>query len=48
VWILTGIEPDHHDDGSRLGESNPRPIHYRSANARRSLHTCNPLLRQAS
>lgn len=30
VWVLTGREPSSPDpdDGSRLGESNPRPIHY--------------------
>lgn len=48
VWVLTGIEPAPPDNGSRLGESNSRPIHYRTANERRSLHTCNPLLRRAS
>jgi transcriptional regulator with XRE-family HTH domain len=48
VWVLTGYEPAPPDDGSRLGESNSRPIHYRTQTARRSVHTSCQLLRRAS
>jgi hypothetical protein len=48
IWILTGREQVPPDDGSRLGESNSRPIHYRSPTARRSVHTSCQLLRRAS
>ncbi|ACI06248.1 immunity repressor [Mycobacterium phage BIB8] len=30
VWLMTGVNPLPPNDGSRLGESNPRPIHYQT------------------
>lgn len=48
VWILTGIEPDQYKDGSRLGESNSRPIHYKTLTAERTSQVPFELLRKAS
>ena len=47
VWVLTGREllPD---DGSRLGESNPRPIHYKSQSVKRTACGSVQLYRRAS
>jgi len=52
IYVTTGIRTINPDGGggnqSRLGESNSRPIHYRPSNSRRTVHTCNQLLRRAS
>jgi DNA-binding phage protein len=47
MWVLTGQEPGP-EPGSRLGESNPRPIHYKTLARQSSSQAPFELLRQAS
>lgn len=48
IWVLTGRQMTPPDDGSRLGESNPRPIHYKTRTPRRSSCGSAALFRRAS
>lgn len=48
VWVLTGYEPGPPDDGSRLGESNSRPIHYKTPAGQRSCGRSVAMMRRAS
>ena len=47
-WVLTGRDVQPPDHGSRLGESNPRPIHYKTLTAERTSQVPFELLRKAS
>jgi transcriptional regulator with XRE-family HTH domain len=48
LWILTGRDLQPPDDGSRLGESNSRPIHYKTQRANRTACGSVQLFRRAS
>jgi len=47
IWVLTGQEPGP-EPRSRLGESNSRPIHYKTLTAERTSQVPFELLRKAS
>ena len=48
IWVLTGREVVPPDDESRLGESNSRPIHYKTSSVKRTACGSVQLYRRAS